>query len=649
MKVLGLKFLTIGLLGYFAVTCLQKSTSIIDGYDASFFAVVARNLAFYHHYGACDNGVFITCPNEATTGPALLLPVAAAYRCFGDWPFLPGVVSAVFCLSVLAFAWAIAAPGDSRQSTWHFFSLLVAMIVMLSITVKQFDHRFFYASQGDALAGLLLLAMTVALGRENGSKYTDFWSALSGICAALAMNTKFITVLPLTAWAAFVVLSAAYRWIPRRAAVVMLAAFVATGGCFVLFNLWQLGSLRAYLTNLRQFCVFFCRPGSGMDASKSPLGQLFANHLDTYFHEFGWCGLVLLLPLLYSPVCLYRLMRGRGSVDGWMGVGCSLQILPLLAWWFCYSDLSWTRHIAPILVLLPFACHFLLSDVWRQTRSRFSRAAIVGVWPISLVVACVLSPSAVWNPPRLSPGPHQRTVALLEFARDIEALRREQPDARFWGSGWWRHWDVQLVSHLTCLNVLQPPKDTAGPGRENHDYMIVSDYFNWEHNPVATWVVERNRNNIVFSRGVFQLYHLKPPPAAAVKASASHENPASAGRTLEALNNGSDPLLRFTWGDQAGTQEWVQYDFPAATRVSAAEVYWYDDTVWNGHFGVPESWQLLYKEGTDWKAVENAGEFGTKPDAFNRVTFKPVSTTALRLVARLRGGFRGGILEWKAE
>ncbi len=210
---------------------------------------------------------------------------------------------------------------------------------------------------------------------------------------------------------------------------------------------------------------------------------------------------------------------------------------------------------------------------------------------------------------------------------------------------------MQLTTHVKLLNLLESPKGAAGPGQENHDYLILSDYFNWEHNPVATWVVERNRNNIILSRGPFQLCHLKPPPAAlaGVKASASYENPSMAGRTLEALNNGFDPFVRFTWWDHGGTKEWVQYDFPAETRLSAAEVYWYDDSVWKGRYGVPESWQLLYKDGADWKEVENAGEFGVKPDAFNRVTFKPVSTTSLRLVVKLRSGLLGGILEWIVE
>jgi hypothetical protein len=261
LKASALKFLTILLLAYFAVVFLQQATRIIDGYDASYFAVVARNFAFHCRYGAWDNGAFVTCPNEATTGPAMILPVAAVYWCFGDRPFLPGVVGAILCLSVLVFDWIIAVPGDSRQSAWHFFSLLVAVIVMFSVTAKGLDHRYFYASQGDALAGLLLLAMTVTLGRAYQRDRADFWAALSGIFAAMALNTKFITILPLTAWAAFVVISAAYRWIPRRAVVMALTTFAATQGCFALFNLWQIGSPHAYLSNLRQFCTFFCRPG----------------------------------------------------------------------------------------------------------------------------------------------------------------------------------------------------------------------------------------------------------------------------------------------------------------------------------------------------------------------------------------------------
>ena len=67
------------------------------------------------------------------------------------------------------------------------------------------------------------------------------------------------------------------------------------------------------------------------------------------------------------------------------------------------------------------------------------------------------------------------------------------------------------------------------------------------------------------------------------------------------------------------------------------------------HCRVPKSWQLLYKDGDAWKPVAGACDYGTAIDKYNRVTFTPVETTALRLEVELNPPWSGGILEWKVE
>jgi hypothetical protein len=140
------------------------------------------------------------------------------------------------------------------------------------------------------------------------------------------------------------------------------------------------------------------------------------------------------------------------------------------------------------------------------------------------------------------------------------------------------------------------------------------------------------------------------PARAGVTASASHVWQAD---TLEALDDGEvpassgDPTIpRFTWWDHKGGREWVQYDFARPREVSSAEVYWFDDTG-RGGCRVPESWRLLARDGDAWKPVGGASGYGVAKDRFNRVTFWPVRTTALRLEVKLHDGFSGGILEWR--
>jgi DUF1680 family protein len=144
-----------------------------------------------------------------------------------------------------------------------------------------------------------------------------------------------------------------------------------------------------------------------------------------------------------------------------------------------------------------------------------------------------------------------------------------------------------------------------------------------------------------------------PTEAELTTVTASHCHSADA---VEALNDGVEPknsndhdIPRFTWWDHRGSKEWVQYEFPAARKVSAVSVYWFDDTRRHGQCRVPESWRLLAKDGTGWKPVAGESGFGTELDKYNRAALKEVETSALRIEVQLKKGFSAGILEWKVE
>lgn len=102
------------------------------------------------------------------------------------------------------------------------------------------------------------------------------------------------------------------------------------------------------------------------------------------------------------------------------------------------------------------------------------------------------------------------------------------------------------------------------------------------------------------------------------------------------------------WWPRKGTSEWVQYEFQQPTKVSAVEVYWYDDTG-TGECRVPKSWQVFYREGGEWKPVRAPSGYGSEKDRYNRTTFEPVVTDALRIVVQLPDNFSVGIHEWRVE
>ena len=127
------------------------------------------------------------------------------------------------------------------------------------------------------------------------------------------------------------------------------------------------------------------------------------------------------------------------------------------------------------------------------------------------------------------------------------------------------------------------------------------------------------------------------------------------GDSVEAMVDGLDPKSsndqtkpRFTWWDHKGTTEWVEWGFPKSRKVSAVDIYWFDDTG-KGACRVPTGWKLFYRVGESWKQVENVKDFGVKPDTYNKVAFKTVQAEGLRLEVQLQPGFSGGILEWKVR
>jgi uncharacterized protein len=128
-----------------------------------------------------------------------------------------------------------------------------------------------------------------------------------------------------------------------------------------------------------------------------------------------------------------------------------------------------------------------------------------------------------------------------------------------------------------------------------------------------------------------------------------------AGHNPSAVNDQNEPRSSrdgtgsfFHWWPEKGSTEWVAYEFDTPTSVSEVEVYWLDDTG-SGECRVPGSWRLLYKDGEEWRPVDAAGAYGLEKDAYNKVTFKPVTTSGLRLEVTLPPQWSAGIQEWRVR
>lgn len=104
------------------------------------------------------------------------------------------------------------------------------------------------------------------------------------------------------------------------------------------------------------------------------------------------------------------------------------------------------------------------------------------------------------------------------------------------------------------------------------------------------------------------------------------------------------------WWLKRGTKESISYKFDKEYKVSNVQVYWLDFDHYDGNFRTPESWMLYYKDNDgQWKEVEDHSPYTVDRDRYNSVDFKPVTTRELKIVAQLREGESGGVIEWKVN
>jgi hypothetical protein len=129
---------------------------------------------------------------------------------------------------------------------------------------------------------------------------------------------------------------------------------------------------------------------------------------------------------------------------------------------------------------------------------------------------------------------------------------------------------------------------------------------------------------------------------------ASSMKAAVSARLAEPASSGDESNSFFHWWPRKGTTEWVEYRFEKPETVSETEIYWFDDTG-RGECRVPKSWRVLYKDGDEWKPVETNEAYGVEQDKYNKITFKSVTTSGLRVEVVLQPEWSAGIQEWKVK
>ncbi len=106
-----------------------------------------------------------------------------------------------------------------------------------------------------------------------------------------------------------------------------------------------------------------------------------------------------------------------------------------------------------------------------------------------------------------------------------------------------------------------------------------------------------------------------------------------------------DDLLAAGWGSWPTIGEtWLQLAWAEKMHLGAVEVHFEADATDDDRRGLvpPRSWQVHYLDETgQWVPVSTTMEPGRAAERFNRVTFAPITTTAIRAVMQAWGGNSG--------
>lgn len=174
--------------------------------------------------------------------------------------------------------------------------------------------------------------------------------------------------------------------------------------------------------------------------------------------------------------------------------------------------------------------------------------------------------------------------------------------------------------------------------------------------PYATWANRGRGQMAVWLARTERAARPTPfPTLATTSAIAASPIPSGRGKNARNIIDGEEPASSSDssayfdwWPVQGSAREWVEMTFATPSTVSSAEVYWFDDTG-RGGVRVPASWRLLYKSGEQWLPVTPQTAYATARNAWNELSFVPVTTTALRIELSMQQGFSAGLQEWKVR
>ncbi|MFZ4409287.1 MAG: hypothetical protein ACOYOH_18240 [Paracraurococcus sp.] len=479
-------FLGLALIGCFALSV---------EYDEAYNATVAKAVAAGEGYVTSYHRVVPYNP-EITTGPTVLLPMAALIAGFGPTIWAPGLatwlVSAIALLLLAAglpraLVAAGAPPLLAGVALWPFLGLIWLFGAM----------GFLSIGMGEAPAMLLLLLAVLPLGTalETG-RLRD--AALGGLCLGLGILTKLLVLLPALGLIGILALAALQRHGRRRAVLIAGTALAFSVLPTVLFLLLRLGHVdpAQEARFMNGAGAGFGGLGKGGSKFRAVVAERLAVNAGILWHWLGGAaGLGLAAAGLLGGLLVVRRHRAPPGAALRLLVlaGLPAGALVLLLWWLPLGNARLLRHGLPAIWIALFAVALLPALApgrWRLLAALplaglaawlgWTREARLAELPPGYHSRTFLAAETVGASARLALRPVPRQAEQREALAALQRFQAANPTVPLAGAAWWvpRELEYLLPRGGQFHDMLQTP-----PGPGGAALVISEAYWNWGGDP----------------------------------------------------------------------------------------------------------------------------------------------------------------------
>ncbi len=471
---LSIWWIAVGALAVVLLTT-NLTTFPVPWFDDGYVMAIGKMLATEGIYGLPDaNGPWVL-DQSITSGPTLILPIAAMY-----WLFGAGVVQARLMSVLLAAACLVAYGLLSRRLVGRAAPLAMALLLLGNGDVLASFAPLARQPLGEVLAlGLWCVGSWLWLRTVSRTSTGYGSTALAGLLIGLALMTKpqmLMGVAP-----ACVLALLADRLYYRQAG---WARFILLGITMVLASVsWYVAQVLILTPD-----VFFAKSAVLQAGVQSNILSIDRTHIEQALGVLWRSGFVFWgVPGLLYGAWQARARNAHGFAHGWL-------LALNLAWlgWFVLFSIGWGRYAFVPLALTPIWSAALLVELLHTPARRWAGAALLlavllSAWPVSARIFGKQDTS------------HQQIVAYLRQNIPADALI----------ASWEWNLDSEAPQQFVhppplvmyqVIDMMQEgqraPRDLYDPAPPTPDYIIDGPFSNWTgifRQPIAARAVPVTR------------------------------------------------------------------------------------------------------------------------------------------------------------